>query len=83
VISGEIIPGDYDHLLPKILDNPDRFLAKKKSYWRRPARISLVLSPGASRVLVSSSMPPRINRPYLLDPEAASMCSAPAVVLRN
>jgi hypothetical protein len=30
VISGEIIPGDYDHLLSKILDDPNRFLAENK-----------------------------------------------------
>jgi hypothetical protein len=30
VISGEIIPGDYDHLLSKILDDPSRFLAENK-----------------------------------------------------
>jgi hypothetical protein len=30
VISGEIIPGDYDHLLSKILENPERFLAENK-----------------------------------------------------
>jgi hypothetical protein len=30
VISGEIVPGDYDHLLSKILDDPNRFLAENK-----------------------------------------------------
>jgi hypothetical protein len=30
VISGEIIPGDYDRLLSKILDDPNRFLAENK-----------------------------------------------------
>jgi len=30
VISGEIIPGDHDRLLSKILENPDRFLAENK-----------------------------------------------------
>jgi hypothetical protein len=30
VVSGEIIPGDYDHLLSKILDDPNRFLAENK-----------------------------------------------------
>jgi hypothetical protein len=30
VISGEIVPGDYDHLLSKIRDDPDRFLAENK-----------------------------------------------------
>ncbi|HSY97815.1 MAG TPA: hypothetical protein VK793_19470 [Steroidobacteraceae bacterium] len=30
VMSGEIIPGDYDRLLSKILDDPGRFLAQNK-----------------------------------------------------
>lgn len=30
VISGEIVSGDYDHLLSKILDDPNRFLAENK-----------------------------------------------------
>src|ERR1700693_845129 len=30
VMSGEIIPGDYDRLLSKILDDPSRFLAQNK-----------------------------------------------------
>jgi len=30
VMSGEIIPGDYDRLLSKILDDPARFLAQNK-----------------------------------------------------
>jgi hypothetical protein len=30
VISGEIVPGDYDHLLSKIRDDPGRFLAENK-----------------------------------------------------
>jgi hypothetical protein len=30
VVSGEIVPGDYDRLLSKILDDPNRFLAENK-----------------------------------------------------
>ena len=30
VISGEIVAGDYDHLLSKILEDPNRFLAENK-----------------------------------------------------
>ena len=30
VISGEIVPGDYDRLLSRILDDEDRFLAQNK-----------------------------------------------------
>src|SRR5258706_14097069 len=30
VISGEIIPGDYDRLLSRILEDEDRFLAQNK-----------------------------------------------------
>jgi len=30
VVSGEIIPGDYDRLLSRILDDEDRFLAQNK-----------------------------------------------------
>ena len=30
VVSGEIVPGDYDRLLSRILDDPNRFLAENK-----------------------------------------------------